>query len=92
MQMRCDVICHVTALDQSEPSLLENKMTASIGRSRDMQMRCDVIGHVTALDQSEHSTLNAHGITHLSAPCGLSALDQSEPSTLGHVTAFDHQN
>ena len=44
MQMRCDVICHVTALDQSEPSLLGDKMAASIGKSPDMPMRCDVIG------------------------------------------------
>ena len=42
-QMRCDVIGHVTALDQSEPSLIGDKMAASIGRSGDRQMRCEVM-------------------------------------------------
>ena len=69
MQMRNrDVIVHVTALGQSEPSTQLNRSAPGDGFIKKgaiyanlrifMQMSCDIIGHVTALDQSEPSTLD----------------------------------
>ena len=64
MQMNCDVIGHVTALDQSEQSKLGHKPATQLTRSAPwwqfhhkrvqymlIYANIGVIGHVTALDQ-----------------------------------------